>query len=376
MTGLVVAIFVATYIGMVLGRVPGLKVDRTGIALMAVAVLLAFGATDIARAGQAIDGSVLTLLFALMIVSAQLGSGGFYDLCAARIAAAPARPVVLLAATVAVTGLLSAMLANDIVVFAMTPLLCTGLRARGLDPRPYLLAQAGASNAGSAATLIGNPQNILIGQVGDLDFWRFFGVCSVPAALALFCVFFSILWIWRRELAVVSAPEAERPAGKEANAWQIGKGLVATALLVALFATPVPREVGALTIAAVLLASRTLSSREMIGAVDWHLLLLFACLFVVTAAFADTGLGHGALQWLAARSLLPDALAVLEPLTLIASNTVGNVPTVMLFMALWPAPDSGLLYALALLSTLAGNLLIVGSIANLIVAERAASVGV
>src|SRR5690606_30742030 len=169
MTGTVIAVFAATYVGMALGRVPGLKLDRTGIALMAVAVLLATGAVDLDRMGASIDAPTIVLLFALMILSAQFAAAGFYDLCAGAITRATATPERLLALTVAISGVLSAVLANDVVVYAMTPLLCAGIGARGLDPRPFLLALAGASNAGSAATLIGNPQNILIGQLGGLD---------------------------------------------------------------------------------------------------------------------------------------------------------------------------------------------------------------
>ncbi|MBI4185381.1 MAG: anion transporter [Proteobacteria bacterium] len=376
MTPLIVAVFVATYLGMALGRVPGLRIDRTGIALMALAFLLATGAVGVADIGRAVDAPTIVLLFALMILSAQFAAAGFYDLCAGAITRAAASPTGLLALTVAVSGGLSAILANDIVVYAMTPLLCAGIGGRGRDPRPYLMALAGGSNAGSAATLIGNPQNILIGQVGGLDFWAFAAVCGAPAGLALLAVFLAVRVTWRRELGRAAVPLPTRVVGVPINRWQIGKGLIATLLLILLFATPVPREIGALAIAAALLASRTLASRQMIGAVDWHLLLLFACLFTITAAFAGTGMAADGLAWLAGRGLLPDSLGVLAPLALAMSNTIGNVPSVILLMAIWPSPPVGALYGLALLSTLAGNLLLVGSLANLIVVERAAASGV
>jgi Na+/H+ antiporter NhaD/arsenite permease-like protein len=375
MTGTVIAVFAATYVGMALGRVPGLKLDRTGIALMAVAVLLATGAVDLDRMGASIDAPTIVLLFALMILSAQFAAAGFYDLCAGAITRATATPERLLALTVAISGVLSAVLANDVVVYAMTPLLCAGIGARGLDPRPFLLALAGASNAGSAATLIGNPQNILIGQLGGLDFWRFLAVCGPPALLSLLVVYLVVRWVWRRELAAPAKAPPPPPDRTPVDGWQVAKGAIATVLLIALFATPVPREIGALAIAAALLASRKLASRAMIGAVDWHLLLLFACLFTVTGAFAETGLAADGLDWLARRGLLPDSLAVLAPLALVASNGIGNVPAVILLMAIWPDPSEGALYGLALLSTLAGNLLLVGSLANVIVAERAAAAG-
>lgn len=371
----IAVVFAATYAGMALGRVPGLKLDRTGIALMAVAALLAFGSIDVAAVGRAIDASTLILLFALMLLSAQFAGAGFYDLCVARITGAQIGPTALLGLVILVAGVLSAVLANDIVVYAMTPLLCAGLKARGLDPRPFLIGLAGGSNAGSAATIIGNPQNILIGQVGGLDFWAFAAVCGVPALMAMLVVFLVARWVWRESLAASMAPSAPLPP-LAWNRWQTTKGMLAALALIALFLTPVPREVGALAIAALLLASRTMGSRTMIGTVDWHLLLLFACLFAVTAAFAGTGTAADGLAWLKARALWPDNLAVLAPLSLVLSNGIGNVPAVILLMAVWPNPSPGALYGLAVLSTLAGNFLIIGSLANIIVAERAAAVGV
>ncbi|WP_374191462.1 ArsB/NhaD family transporter, partial [Azospirillum brasilense] len=197
MTLTVVALFVLTYVGMALGRFPGLRIDRTGIALVAAILLLAIGALESGQVTEAIDFPTLFILFGLMVLSAQYAASGFYDWCALRVAQAARSPARLLAVTVAVGGGLSAILANDVVVFAMTPMLCVGLLARRLDPRPYLIGLAGAANAGSAATVIGNPQNILIGQMGHLDFWRFLAVCGVPALVGLVVVY-AVVWLaWR-----------------------------------------------------------------------------------------------------------------------------------------------------------------------------------
>ena len=375
MGSLVTLVFALTYVGMALGRVPGLKLDRVGIALVALVVLLASDAVDIGALGASIDAPTLILLFALMILSAQFGAAGFYEWCAARITRAEGSPQALLGLTILVSGMLSAVLANDIVVFAMAPLLCLGVRRRGLDPRPFLAGLAGASNAGSAATVIGNPQNILIGQVGELDFWAFLLACGVPALLALAVVYGAVALAWRKELARAAEP-VDLPDLPALDRWQLVKASAGTAALIVLFATPLPREIGALVIAAALLLSRRMHSRDAVGAVDWPLLLLFACLFVVTHAFAGTGLAQEAIASLEAAGLLPDTLAVMAPLALIASNSIGNVPFVILLLAIWPAPSEGALYGLALLSTLAGNLLITGSLANIITAERAAASGV
>jgi Na+/H+ antiporter NhaD/arsenite permease-like protein len=374
-TAAVVAVFALTYLGMALGRFPGLKIDRTGIAVIAAIVLFSIGAVPAERLVGAIDFPTLIILFGLMILSAQFAASGFYDWCSSRIAATPTSPAILLAITVAVAGGLSAVLANDVVVYAMTPLLCVGLQRRGLDPRPFLIGLAAAANAGSVATLIGNPQNILIGQIGDLDFWRFLAACAGPAVIGLAITFGVVRYLWRDALTDGSAAPEALPDTALDRA-HLGKAIVATVVLLGLFASPLPQASGVLLIAGALLVSRRIASREMLGMVDWHLLVLFAGLFIVTDALALTGLPDRAVAALAARGLAPDALAVIAPVALLGSNTIGNVPAVILILAVWPDLPDGTLYALAVLSTLAGNLLLVGSLANLIVVERAQSVGV
>ena len=321
----------------------------------------------------AIDFPTLVVLFGLMILSAQFAACGFYDWCSVRIATAALPPAALLAITVVAAGILSAVLANDVVVFAMTPMLCAGLVRRGLDPRPFVIALAGGANAGSAATIIGNPQNILIGEVGGLEFWRFLAACAPPAVAGLACVFLVVWWQWRTRFRVahtraeLAPPALDRPG--------LVKATVAALLLLVLFATPLPHVEGVLLVAGYLLVSRRLATRTMLGLVDWHLLVLFGGLFVVTAALARTGLPDAAVLWLDARGLATDGLAVLAPLTLVGANTIGNVPLVVLLLSVAPAMSEGAFYALAVLSTLAGNLL-VGSLANIIAVERARDAGV
>jgi Na+/H+ antiporter NhaD/arsenite permease-like protein len=373
-TTLILLVFAAVYLGMAIGRWPGLKVDRTGIALLGAIVLYGSGALDGTAVLAAIDFPTLVILFGLMILSAQFAACGFYDWCSARIATAEASPAALLAITIAAAGTLSAVLANDVVVFAMTPMLCAGLIRRGLDPRPFVIALAGGANAGSAATIIGNPQNILIGEVGRLDFWQFLAACAPPALVGVASVFLVVWWQWRTRFkmtenrAEIAPPGLDRPG--------LAKASFAALLLLVLFATPLPHLEGVLLVAGYLLVSRRLATRTMLGLVDWHLLVLFGGLFVVTAALAETGLPDDALGWLEARGLRADSLGVLAPLTLIGANTIGNVPLVVLLLSVAPALSEGALYALAVLSTLAGNLLVVGSLANIIAVERARDAGV
>jgi Na+/H+ antiporter NhaD/arsenite permease-like protein len=382
MTDIVVAVFVVTYLGMAAGRVPGLKLDRSGIALLAAIALIAVEAVTPAQAATFVDRPTMMMLFGLMVVAAQFGVAGVFEGAARRTAAFAHRPRRLLAAVVAVSGGLSAVLANDIVVFAMTPLLCTGLRSRGINPVPYLVALAASANAGSAATLIGNPQNILIGQMTGLGFWRYAAV-AVPVSIAALAIVHGVVaWVWRAEFAAAHAagpPQEEKQAPLYSDRRQFHKALVATAALLILFATPVPREIATLAVAGILIASRRIESRQLVGAVDWGLLILFAALFVVTGAFlaaveGATGSG-GVAAHLSALGWLPDRLSTLVPLALVMSNTIGNVPSVILILQAWPSPPEGAMAALAILSTFAGNLFLVGSLANIIVAERAQAAG-
>ncbi len=378
MTALVLAVFTAVYLGMALGRWPGLMLDRTGIALVGAILLVLAGAVSGAEVRAAIDVPTLVILFGLMVLSAQFAACGFYAWCSRRIALTPAGPGRLLALTVATAGLLSAVLANDVVVFAMTPMLVAGLLRRGLDPRPFLIALASAANAGSAATIIGNPQNILIGQAGGLDFWAFLAACGPPAAAGLLITWLVVRLAWRGRFTALDPRAAHGPVEHGATLDRAGlaKALVATVALLALFATPLPHVEGVLLVAGALMISRRLATRRILGLVDWHLLVLFGGLFVVTHALETTGLSARLVAWLEGGGVAMTSPWLLGPLTVLGSNTIGNVPLVVLLLQILPATDPKLLWFLAVVSTLAGNLLIVGSLANIITVERAKEMGV
>ncbi len=226
--------------------------------------------------------------------------------------------------------------------------------------------------------MIGNPQNILIGSLGRLDFWIFLAICAVPALFSL-VVIFAVVWLqWHARItrtvlsATLDPPQVTlRPLDRT----QTIKGAVAMLALLVLFTTPLPREIGALIIAALLLANRKITSRTMIAAVDWPLLLLVSCLFAITGALNHAGIAGPLLEFLTNHGLLPDSLALLAPFSVLMSNAIGGVPTAMLLLQLWQTPPPGVLYALALLSSLAGNLLLTGSLTNVLIAERADRMG-
>jgi Na+/H+ antiporter NhaD/arsenite permease-like protein len=375
---IVLLVLILTYIGMAAGRIAWLRVDRTGIALLAVITLLATGQMTLDDFGSDVDMPSIALLFAMMIISAQFLESGFIDLCARTITQSPRGTALLLALTVVIGGLLSAVLATDILLIAMAPLLIAGAQGRGFDPRPFVIALAAATNAGAAASLVGSPQNILIGSLGRLSFWVFFAKCGVPAVVSL-AVVFAIVWLqWRRRISAAwleppreAPPIVQHPFDRN----QTIKGAIALTALLALFTTSLPREIGALIIAALLLANRKITSRTMIAAVDWPLLLLVSCLFALTGSLNHSGLAAEFLEFLTRHGLMPGNLLLLTGFSVAGANAIGSVPASMLLVQLWPDAPSGVFYSIALLSSLAGNLLLTGSLTNILIAERAERLG-
>ena len=392
MTAFVVAVFLLVYLGMILGGLPFLKLDRTGIALLGAIALVATGAVTEEEARAAIHLPTLTLLFSFMVVSAQLRMGGFYDWAARRLGALPLRLPALLGALIAVTAGLAAVFSNDIVCLAMAPVLADICLARRFDPVPFLLALACAANIGSAATLIGNPQNMLIGETLRLSFAGYLAQVAMPVVLSLGVTWGLILVLnrgrWRLPDGMTATPadpppdgyrsdsgESHPEPGRPLNRRQSAKGLAVAALLFGAFLlVPWPRDLMALAGAGILMTSRRMHSRRMLGLVDWQLLVLFMGLFVVNHALQETGVPAQAVAALAAAGVDLHAPAPLFAASFVLSNLVSNVPAVMLLLPAATHPLGGTVLALS--STLAGNLFIVGSIANIIVVQAAERRGI
>jgi Na+/H+ antiporter NhaD/arsenite permease-like protein len=371
----VAAVFITVYVAMFLGRLPRLALDRTGAALLGAIALIALGEVTLDDAAAAIDVPTIAILFAFMVISAQLRLGGFFGFLTRRLADLPAGPRTLLAGLIAVVALLAAVFSNDIVCLAIAPVLVDVCRRRNLEPVPYLVALACAANIGSAATIIGNPQNILIGQALSLDFAGYMRTAALPTlAGALVC--WGVIGFTAR--LAQSAGVAVGPAHADEavlDRWQSAKGLAVAAALLGIFLfTGWARDVAALGGAGILLTSRKLHSRQMLGLVDWQLLVLFIGLFIVNHALQQTDLAEQVLAALAARGVDPAEPAWLFAVTVVLSNLVSNVPAVMLLLPLADHELAGPILALA--STLAGNLLIISSIANVIVVESAARDGI
>lgn len=378
MTLWTIGIFIVTYVGVAIGRIPGLLLDRTGIALLGAIAMVVSGAVPLGRAVQCIDVATILLLYALMILSAQLRLGGFYTRVAQRIASLCARPRRFLLVCMTVSALLSAVLANDIVCLAFTPVLAYALVGAGMNPIPFLIGLAVASNIGSAATIIGNPQNMLIGQFGRLSFGAFLSWCTPPVVLSFAGSYAIIVWLYRHRwrLTDPTHPDPRAPSWPGFNPWQSTKGVMAAGLLVVLFFTAIPRELSALAVAGLLLCSRKMQSRQIIALVDWHLITLFCALFVVIEGIAAAEVPRHLVAMLSANGIDIRHPLVLTAVSTLLSNMVSNVPATMLLVRFLDAGRPEQWYLLALSSTFAGNLITIGSIANLIVIEQAGSCGI
>jgi Na+/H+ antiporter NhaD/arsenite permease-like protein len=380
MEAVTIAVFFVVYLGMILGGLPFLQLDRTGVALLGAIALVSIGALSLEEAWGAIHAPTLILLFAFMVISAQLRLGGFYTWITWRLGALPLPPAGLLAALIAVIAALSAVFSNDIICLAVAPVLVDVCLVRRLNPVPFLLALACAANVGSAATLIGNPQNMLIGETLKLPFLDYICEVAAPVALGLVATWAIIAWQGRGrwELAPGAATAGQHPPGEAPppfDRWQSMKGVAIAAVVFMLFLfAPLPREVVALVAAGLLMTSRKLHSYKMLGLVDWQLLVLFIGLFVVNHGLAKTGLPEVTIDDLAGAGVDLAHPGPLFAAAFVLSNVVSNVPAVMLLLSAATHGIAG--PVLALSSTLAGNLLIVGSIANIIVIGAAQRHGI
>lgn len=375
-TAYALTIFVLTYSVIAVGKAPWLRLDRAGAAFVGAVAMVLSGALSEDAAREAIDYRTLALLLGMMIVVANLRLSGAFTTFARALLLNARSAYGFLAMTVAVSGVLAAFFINDVVCIALTPLLIDTCETLGLDPLPFLIALATASNIGSAATITGNPQNMIVAGFAHLHYARF-ALRLAPVALAgLLVDYFMIAYVYRERLSHVPllAVEPERTR-RTLPALMTKSSLVAVAALIC-FALGFPTHLVALGAGAVLLCTRRLKPERIFKMVDWTMLLMFAGLFVVVGGLEATGLDRAAVSKISLERLAsPITLSVVVT---ILSNLVSNVPAVLLFRPIFPALGGTERVALLIsaVSTLAGNLTVVGSIANLIVIEQARKRGV
>jgi Na+/H+ antiporter NhaD/arsenite permease-like protein len=370
-------IFGVTYCGVALGGLPRLAIDRTGIAMLGALAMVVFGVLTPGQALGSVNLGTLLLLYGLMIVSAQLRLGGFYTWLAVRLSRFRGGPGMFLLVLMATGGALAAVLANDIICLAFTPVLAAALRRRGLNPVPFLLGLAMGTNLGSAATIIGNPQSMLIGQTAGLSFREFLFWCGPPSAVCLALTYVVLRLVYRGRFSADAPADVLNGGNRPGfDRWQTAKGLLAATAVVALLFSPLPREWSVVTVAGVLLLSRRMHTRSILGLVDWHLITLFCGLFVVVAGFNSTGLPQEFLAYLERRGVPLSNPFVLSLSAVALSNMVSNVPATVLLAPHMPQGSPVAWYVLSLATTYAGNLFTIGSMANLIVIEQARLEGV
>lgn len=370
-TWIAATLFGGVYAALAFGRLPGFRLDRPAIAMIGAAAMLGLGVMDLHEAAEAVDVDTIVLLFGMMVLAGYLRLAGFVDLATQVVANRRPGPLAMLAVVVAMSGVLSAFLVNDVVCVALTPLvleLCRRLRRPAI---PYLVGLATASNVGSVATITGNPQNIIIGSLSGISYARFAARLAPIAVVGLVLTFLVVAIVYRRSLRTPDGPTPPaRPPARARNhrGLLIRAGLV-TLGTVALFFAGAPVATAALIAAAVLMLDRLRPERAF-EAVDWPLLVMFMGLFVVVHGFEANVVRHWDLGRIATQGspVVPVSLA-----SIFLSNLVSNVPAVLLFkpvLAVIGDPEQGWL-ALAMSSTLAGNLTLLGSVANLIVVEYA-----
>lgn len=373
--GASIAIIVGTLAGVAIGRLPRLRMNRATIALVGATGLVLVGGISLETAFSLIDWNTLALLLGMMVLNVNLRLSGFFKwVTAALVRRAPSAGF-LMVGLVFSAGLLSALLLNDTIVLMLTPLVLEVTRARGRNPVPYLVALAVAANLGSVGTVIGNPQNMLIGVFSGISFLRFSEVLLPVALVGLMLACVVLFCVYRKEFRFVSFEAIEIHPVRIYRPLLI-KSLASVGVLVTAMGLGYPLPLAAMAAGALLLVTRRLKPERVFRDIDWSLLVFFASLFVVTGAVNSIGFG----TWLAKvfEPFFKGGVPLLAVGTALFSNVVSNVPAVLLlspFVGAWSNPEPAWL-TMAMASTFAGNMTLLGSVANLIVAETARRHGV
>ncbi len=362
-----IVIFIASYVVFAVGKFPGMKIDRPGAAIIGAVLMVAFRVVSAESALRAVDFATIVLLFSMMLVVANLHLLGFFDFIAEFVVARMGRAH-LLPAVIISTGVLSAFFVNDIICLVMVPIVLKVTRRMQVPPLPYLLAVATSSNIGSVATITGNPQNILIGSYSGISYANFMSHLA-PIAIVGLIIDWAVLHFL---FPIKPHSPAEQAQFKESpRQLKLAKPAIVVVGVIAGFLFGLPPALVAAVGAAIMLITRSMEPRLVYDEIDWGLLVFFVGLFIIVSGAENVGIVAGMLD-IADNWNLHNA-AIFTTVTAVMSNIVSNVPAVMLLKSVVPGfPDPHRAWLLlAMASTLAGNLTITGSIANIIVVERA-----
>jgi Na+/H+ antiporter NhaD/arsenite permease-like protein/uncharacterized membrane protein (UPF0127 family) len=368
-------IFIITYLFIGLRQIPRLQIDRPAGALVGAVLMIVLGVLTLDQAFSAIDMHTLLLLLGMMIITVYLRTAGFFELMADRMLSFSKTPLQLLILVVFSSGMMSALFVNDTICLLYTPIILEITLQLGINPMPYLLALATSSNIGSVMTVTGNPQNMLIGIYSKIPYLSFLGALF-PVAIAGLAVCVAIIWfVYRKEMKAGAFPSRPRMPEYNVNKPLLLKSLLVCGTVVVTFSLGYPYSLIAAAGAVVLLVIGGVSTERVLEGVDWTLLLFFSGLFVVMHGVEVSGLAAAMIEKAGDLTALSPLgrIAGLSAVSLVLSNFVSNVPAVMLLKPLVQTLGSGqnVWLALAMSSTLAGNLTLIGSVANLIVVQQA-----
>ncbi len=351
-------IILLTYVGLALGHLPPFRMNRAGIVLVALTILSLVGVLDFGEAWRAIDAKTIVFLFGIMILNAHLGYAGFFGFFMQALLRYAKSPFALLCVITFSGGLLSAFFLNDTMALLLTPLIYGMVKALGLNPNPYLLSLMLSVNTGSLMTPTGNPQNILIASLSGLTFATFVKNLWVVALFGLLLQILFLALVYPEVRSLKPLPPLEMAF--RVHQGLLRKGIIVTCGLFCAFLMGLPMAESAFVAGGLLLFTRRLRSERYFGKVDWELLILFAGLFILTSITQKIGLHKPLLVF----TQSPPGLLLMAVLL---SLLISNVPAVLLLSPYVTDPKAWLLLAGG--STLAGNLTLLASIANLIVAE-------
>lgn len=357
-----------------LGKSPVFRVDRAGAAIIAAALAIDFGVLSFDQAVASIDFRTIVILFFMMIVLANLKTAGFFELVGSYVMRTVTSKRQLLFSVILTSGVLSALCINDIVCLLFTPIVLIICRQAGCNPMPHLLGVAIASNVGSAATFLGNPQNILIASLSGVSFASYLFTALPVSLIGLLISYHVIAHQYRLDLQ--GGIRMQEHGKVHFHKYLVVKSLAVLLFVIIAYIAGKDLAVTSGLGAAVLLMTRRVEPNKIYTSIDFNLLVIFTGLFVLVGGLEHSGL----MSWLvrqAAGYIDFGSLPVFALLTIVLSNIVSNVPAVLLLKFFIPPAEAAIWWkALALFSTFAGNLTITGSIANLIVAEIARRQGI
>lgn len=370
---LTILIFLIIYVFISIQRFPFIKIDRPAGVFTGVTLLILFGVITLEEGYSYIDFNVITFLLGMMIMVSYLQKSGFFSLAASITVKNCNNPKTLLIGTIISSAILSALFVNDTVCLLITPIIISAVQMLKINPMPYLSAVAISSNIGSGLTVTGNPQNMYIGIKTGISFIDFSMIASIPVLLSLVATYFVIKVIYSKDLKYFSSIPQFKTFDEIDKKLMI-KSLLSLFVTMILFISGVSYPFAALIGATLIILLAGIRPANVFKNIDWPILLFFAGLFITMGAFEKMGyissLIDKSSEFMENGSLY--SLSIFSSIALLISNAVSNVPAVILML---PVVENSINDALllSLISTFAGNLTLVGSVANLIVAERAES---